>query len=366
MSVRALKAAITLSVLSVLTVLAAGCGGDSKAVEQGVVFTAVAPMKALAVPGTACTMGIYANAGHRVTTDALGTVYLASVCGGQGYVAVSRDGAKTFEGPTGIGLANLSRMAVKGGPGVAYAFGLTAAGEAYFTRTQDHGVSWDAPVLLATGLVSTGACAGLATRGDQVFVELYTGVAPKVYRNASRGTGAFSASTLPVAGPVFCALHFDSSGKLWSGHDDPALSLSSSADGGVTFGAWGAVSGASMMYSSWGLGADVIWVVGASNSAYRIPVATPTVATAVTGIVAAAGSGETVVAADDAGTAYVATVTATGVQVQRALLADAAFGASTIVDAAGRYPGVAAPPGTGKVIVAFEKAGEIWTMVHTY
>lgn len=357
-----------LSMMSMLSMLSIGCGSSSTPGAQQIGFTASPPAKALSIPGTTCTMGAYANSGRRVTTDAIGAVYLASVCGGQGYVTVSKDGAKTFKAPVGIGLANLTQLTVQGGPdGVAYIVGMTGAGEAYFTRTQDQGATWDVPVQLATGISYTDRGAAIATRGDQVFVQINKTGYSTVYRNATRGTGAFSFTALPTTvSAVFIGLLIDSTGKIWSGLDTPSIYLTNSTDGGVTFGPFTAVAGASAMYSNYGIGADVIWIAGYQTTAYRILVATPTVSTAVTGLATPTASGATTSAVDDAGTAYVASVTAGGLQLQRALIADAAFSAVTTIDAAGAFPSVASPPGTGKVVVAYEKAGAIWTTVQVY
>ncbi len=76
---------------------------------------------------------------------------------------------------------------------------------------------------------------------------------------------------------------------------------------------------------------------------------------------------ETGIAVDGAGTAYFAQGDgAAGVRLQRARLTDAAFAAAATVDAAGRNPALAAPKGSDKVIVAYEKSGEVWVTVRTY
>jgi hypothetical protein len=266
------------------------------------------------------------------------------------------------------GLTALQQITVRGGPeGVAYVAGTTGAGATTFTVTTDQGATFATPTVLASGGATTYLAPGLAARGDDVFVQSQNSFAT-VYRNASRGSGSFSATALPTnTSGVFWGLMVDSAGNVWSGLDNSSLNLSKSTDGGVTFSSWTPVAGAGVMYSSWDLGGDVIWVAGyPGNGPYKISVSAPTVGTAVGGALIV-NPNETTVAVDAAGTGYVAFGDATnGVRLQRATLADTSFGSATTIDAAGRNPALAAPAGTDKVVVAYDKAGEIWTTVKTF
>jgi hypothetical protein len=331
-------------------------------------FAATAPVKALAVAGRTCASGTVVNSSRRLAVDALGIVYLASLCGGEGFVAASADGGKTFGAPVTTGMVGLAQIAVRGGPdGVAYVGGTTSAGATLFSRTVDQGATFSAPVQLGT--VGSSNAPSIAARGDEVFVQPLGGHV--VYRSSSRGEGAFTTITLPSNSPVFVGLMIDSAGIVWSGYDNPSLYLSESTDGGATFSPWAAImsgtSVAAISYSAWDLGGDVIWVAGYQQVAYRASVAAPTAGASVSGLVAPSIYYETAIAVDAAGAAYVARGDGTnGVRLQRALLTDAAFGDAAVVDAAGRNPALAAPSGSGKVIVAYEKAGEVWVTVRTF
>jgi hypothetical protein len=157
----------------------------------------------------------------------------------------------------------------------------------------------------------------------------------------------------------------DSTGTVWAGLDNPSLYLSRSTDGGATFSPWAAVTNGSINYSAWGVGADVIWVAGYQQSAARISLATPTVATSIGGLVSA-NAAETALAVDVLGTAYVARCGSGGIPLQRARVADAAFGAAVTVDAQGRYPSLTLPEASDTVIVSYERGGAIWLSVQTF
>jgi hypothetical protein len=190
-----------------------------------------------------------------------------------------------------------------------------------------------------------------------------------VFRNASRGEGAFASTALPTAtSAVFNALMVDSHGTIWSALDNPTLYLVKSTDGGVTFSpSWTLVTGGSVNYSAWDLGGDLIWVAGYGDVGFRISVATPTVAAPVTGLGAAASSSESAIAVDGLGTAYFARGDATnGVRLWRALSGSTTFGTAAGVDAAGRYPSLAAPKAGGAVVLAYDRAGVVWVTVRAY
>ena len=72
-------------------------------------FTTIAPV--LVSGALSCTIS-QSNTGRKVAIDSLGNVYVAMVCGGNGYVAISSDRGQTYGAPVDLGMAGINEMAI--------------------------------------------------------------------------------------------------------------------------------------------------------------------------------------------------------------------------------------------------------------
>ena len=217
-----------------------------------------------------------ANNSRSVGIDAGNRIYVAVRCGAMDevFVATSDDGGATVNAPVPLAIASADHVAVRGGPRkVAYVAvsGMTGVSIAV---TTDGGLTWTSQVL-TNDPVDDNFGVSVVSRGDSVWVAAELANV-RVWRNATRGTGAFESTDEGLNGSVFGELLVEqTSGTMWIAGDTPALHLKRSTDGGIMFGSR-IDPGAMYNFSEWAIGNGTIFVSGSQNTFTRIPTDDPT------------------------------------------------------------------------------------------
>lgn len=317
----------------------------------------------------ACTTAS-SNTGRKVALDSASVIYAGMICGGQPFVAVSRDGGHTFGPPTPLPFATVTELALQGaGPGTAFAAVFDPAGTPFVTKTTDGGATWSPPTaLLDGGPAIAGNGISIATLGDAVDVLVTGGSGVILYHSASGGVGPFDWTNVALPAVFDDVLADARTGTVWVVSDTPDLHLRASVDGGATFGPQFDLPGPAF-YSDWAMGNGLVYAVGsggAPDAAIRIAVGVdaPTGSTTVGGLATADGSPMTrAVSADAAGNAYVVTQTAQGIALQRL---DAGAGSAGLARqlGPGRFPGVVA--GSAAAVVTYTVDTTVYVTVQSF
>ena len=327
-------------------------------------FTTIAPV--LVSGAMSCTIS-QSNTGRKVAIDSLGNVYVAMVCGGNAYVAISSDRGQTYGAPVALGMTGINEMAIAAGaPGTAYV-AASGGGVARFTRTEDAGATWSAPIDLAS---SSDFEISIEAFNDDVFVGVGGGSGVIVLRNSTRGVGAFTQTDVAVSQVFFDVIYDDRTDTLLVCTDTPDFHLRVSTDRGATFASEVNPTGMAF-YSDWAIGNGVIYVAGTSSGSDNlllIPAASPGTSSSVAGLPMTNQSSQRALAADPSGNSYIATTLDSGaVQLDRLLYGTTTFAAPRTVIASGTYPGVTAlPTSNGVAMIYASAAGGIYATIQTY
>lgn len=309
-----------------------------------------------AISPAACDTGD-ANTSRTVALDRGNRIYVAFSCGGAAHVVTSGDGGATASAPMPLGITGVDHASVAGGPRKV---GYVATGGmqgVVLAVTVDGGATWSTSTL-DTARPDAGWGIAVAARDDAVWVAVRSGGAVRVYRNTTRGGGAFAQVDVPL-NAVYGDLVVDpQTGHVWLTGDSPQIHVRRSIDGGASFEAEIDPAGASYNYSDAALAGGAIFVTGSSQSTFsRIPIAAPATATTTAAMLPSVSPrGRAIaVAADEA--VYVANRPPSApVSVVR-FPSGATTGASRTATA-GTGPSVAAGPGTTAVFVYTETASQ--------
>ena len=299
------------------------------------------------------------NTGRKVAIDSGDTIYAAMVCSGTAQIAVSTNLGTSFAAPVPLGVANVSDLQiVAAAAGTVYAAVLDTADNAWFTYSTNHGASWITPLKLGTdadGWISA------ATYGTSVYVA--TGSEFTLYTNDALGVGAFT-TTATTDGTAFGDVAVDpATGNVWALYDTGEGNVAVSTNGGVSF-ATPTVDSFGSFFSDWTIGGGYIFEASADpNPVVVIPLATPTVASAVAGVTASGDSEQQAISADAAGHAYFVTSDGTTGTLQQIFAATLTSGAAVSLGAA-TYPGVVAGP--GGAVVIFTNGANVSVQVHAF
>ena len=339
-------------------------------------FETTAPVKISA--DLLCTTAV-ANAARKIAVDGSGNIFAVMRCSIGATVAVSADRGQTFSAPYDLssGLSPLpisvSQVAVATGPsGVAYVAIMLSDGQVYLRTTQDKGATWSDGALIGTA-VSTTAGLSLESFNDDVYIGFRSASGIAVARNHSRGTGAFAITQVAMSAAFFDLVFDVRLGTLAVVADTPTFHVRTSSDRGVTFAPEVNPPG-SEFFSDWAIGNGTIFVSGTalgspgnSTGLYRIPSSAPTTSTFVSGLPAVSASQTRSVAADPAGTAFVASqLDGGGVQLDRLTAGSTTFDAPRSIAASGGSPIVSSLPGGAGAAVVYTAGSEVWVTIQAY
>jgi hypothetical protein len=293
------------------------------------------------------------------------------ICGGDVQVAVSSDRGVSFGAPTPVGISGAFEVAIAAGPaGVAYVAAATGA-EVVFTRSDDFGVTWEAPRTLAPSFDTE---ISIEAFNDDVFVgggsNLSGGVV--VLRNNARGVGAFAEVDVAISQVYFDVLLDDATGDLLVASDDPGLHVRRSVDGGVTFGPEANPAGTAY-FSDWTVGNGLIFAMGVSlgggegTTLSRITASDLTQSQQVGGFPDTNAANQRSLAADPSGNVYVvSTLDSTEIRLDRLLAAaNAPDGNRTLVPT-GSFPGIVGLPTSTGAAIVYTVGTQVFVTIQVY
>jgi cysteine-rich repeat protein len=310
------------------------------------------------------------NTGRKAAVDALGRFFVAMNCGGTGYVSVSVDRGQTWSGPISTGITDVREIVIEGGPtGIAYVAAITTTAKLSFTRTLDAGATWEAAQELSA---ASDAEVSLDSNGDALYISISgVGGVLRIFRNFSRGTGAFSVVELSQSNAFHDIIVDKISGDVFSVSDTPAFHIRRSSDGGASFGAESAPPGQAYI-SDWTGSNGFLYVVGSfgDDNVDVIPVSAPGTSTQVPGLPTDTGaSADRSIDSDALGNGYVVTRRgSTGnIQLDRMLFsAPSVLAADARTIGPGTAPVVAALPSNSGALVAYTNGTSVYGAVVVY
>jgi hypothetical protein len=229
---------------------------------------------------TGCTTQ-FSNTARKVAVGDGGQIYVAFVCGGQGYVATSVDGGLTFAAPVSIpGFTSINDLAVEAGPDdTVYVAGNGAS--VLFATSHDVGQTWSAPATLA----AASNFVSVLALGDTVWLFCVNNGTPTVFTGTSDETAGFTAVTVAMNVVFGDVVYTPANATLWAVGDTPALNFSSSTDNGATFGTGTTNSTGAAFFSDWTASGDKLFAAGgAPSTIYVVSASDTSTATAITGV----------------------------------------------------------------------------------
>lgn len=370
---RSIRHGLAMAAPAALLGFLVACGGGSSESTGFEKYATVAPVK---VSGEISCTTATGNTARKIAADSLGTVYAVMTdTAGNAYVVTSRDGGRTYSAPLGIATGvGANQVAVHVGPaGVAYLAYILSTGEVMFRVTPDRGATWGTATSLGNSTY-IGAGLSLATHNDSVYVAFGGSTGLVVARNAKRGSGAFTSTTVALAVGNLDLVCDSATGNLTVCSDTPGFHLRTSTDGGVTFGVEVNPDGL-QYYSDWALGNGRIFVSGAnltstegsSDRFHIIPLDAPGTSSTVIGLPVITTNYSRTVAADALGNAYAASgLNGGGVRLDRLAAGASSFSTARTLSLTGTSPIVEAlPKGQGAAVVYTEGAA-VYVTVQAY
>ncbi|MFN0252307.1 MAG: hypothetical protein ACKV2T_35860 [Kofleriaceae bacterium] len=260
-------------------------------ITQEVAPTAISPAQCT-TPDSSNSRSVGIDRSHRI--------YAAFQCGAADdmFVATSADGGATAMLQP-LGVAGVRSIAVAGGPRkVAYV--ATAGSQGVVVAiTADGGASW---MLQTLDPMTPDGNFGIwaAVVGDSVYIAAKRMSSVRVWRNATRGVGAFDVTDVTINAFYGGMVADAQTGDVWVTGDTPDLHVRRSQDGGATFEPELDPS-VSYTYSTWSLAGGYIFVTGSDQSTFsKLATSDPLMVTTVTASLPAAVSrGRTIAAGAD-------------------------------------------------------------------
>jgi hypothetical protein len=341
-------------------------GGEFSFCAAPITCTTTEPV---AISGTAECETVSSNAGRKAAVDLGGHLYTAMRCGGTAHVASSEDCGQSFGPLINTQLNNLIDFAIEGGPNdFLFLAAINNNQELTFSRSQDRGLTWEAPRILASGLdASILNVVSLASLGRSVFIAIKINGLAFVLRNEDLGVGAFeSLGTIQPA--VFFDILIDkSSGDLFLGSDDPSFHLSKSIDNAVTFGSIFNPPG-QVFESDWAIGNGLIYVTGKNAKTLTIiPSDNLSFSAAVDGLPSTSVSFSRAIDADLEGNAYITTQLDSGVlQLDHLNFNANGFDVPLVIDKTGTFPGVKALLSNNGALLVYTVGTTVFAKVQVF
>lgn len=342
------------------------CSGGSCFAPPPPITTTVPPA---AISGALSCTSRASTLGRKVGVDAVNDFYAIMLCAGSVYETRSLDGGATWSIPALL-MPGVLEAAVEGGPaGTAYVAGVTST-QVLFSRTTDSGLTWSAPAPIGTASARPPTVS-IASRADDVWVGVMGGGGPRVYRNGSRGAGAFAFADVPT--PIF---YFDvvvepATGGVWLMGDAGIVEAWPSPDGGATFGPPFPLM-TFLNQADWAMANGAIFGAGAGpgTSIVRLDLPLPGETALTSTVVGDAVPDTRSIAADAAGNAYTVSVSGfspTGpITLERVLAGTTSFRDPRVLSMVGSAPSVAAVEGSPAAVVVFTEGTTVYATTQVF
>ncbi len=324
-----------------------------------------------------CNLGTPAGGKNVITAN--NELFAEIICDGMPFVVSSTTGGLTYGEPMSTGLKNVGEtsITVQAGPKPVLYLAASIGTTVVLVSSTDRGKTWTAPVVLDAVSGSTYGL-NMATWKDTLYVLSNPAAGGQLLRLRRNGSGAgdagidggstgFALTTVDMGTGVYPSdvMIDPKNGDVWIGADQPNLYAAKSTNGGASFSPAVALPGATSL-SDWSLVKDTIFIAGTSDNIYAAPTATPTKPVTYTGFGSATVRG---LAADEGGTAYIATPITNGVNLHRLNTSQSGTVAQPprVLPALGTpsQVGIASGP-VGVAFVSYTVAGKIWATVQKF